>query len=324
MEREFKYLRDKHGEAGARDIFEKICIELFQSKFKDTHGVRVTRGDGGIDIFVGDFDKEIDVYQCKYFVDGVGKSQEQQIKESYKSVINTDKYKAKSWFLCLPCILSIEEQKWWSSWKTSSFSADGIPITLYDGSYLITELKKAELYDREFDDDIRNSLDKILEYINVEKQRIYDEIIYSINDFDDVDYDECIFIKKLQSANITDTNSCKNEFFNAEIAKSAIESKGVEAELKVYKQLKQKIQSMWGTQYRLYANETDGNNLLAQTYLRIEDSDTTTLKSLNEVNLIAKKGVLHQLANECSVGWIKDYSKKLEEYLLREKDGEHF
>lgn len=323
MERDFKYLRDKYGEAGARDIFEKICVELFQSKFEHTHGVKVTQGDGGIDIFVGDFDKEIDVYQCKYFIDGVGNSQHSQIKGSYKRVIDSDKYKVKTWNLCLPCILSIEEQKWWSTWRTSSVKANDIPITLYDGSYLITELKKAGIYDRVFDEDIRNSLNEILEYINSERQRIYEEIIYSINDFEDIDYDECTFIKKLESANITDTNSCKNEFFNAEIAMCAIESKDDKDEQKVYKQLKMKIQSIWGTQYRLYAHETDGNNLLANTYLRIEDIDTTTLESLNEVNLIAKKGILHQLADECTVGWQKDYSKKLEEFLVREKEGEH-
>lgn len=25
MERDFRYLRDKHGDAGAREVFEKIC-----------------------------------------------------------------------------------------------------------------------------------------------------------------------------------------------------------------------------------------------------------------------------------------------------------
>ncbi|KLU65771.1 hypothetical protein DEAC_c24010 [Desulfosporosinus acididurans] len=322
MQRDFRYLRDKYGEAGARDIFEKICIKLFQSKFENTYGVRVTQGDGGIDVFVGDFDEEINVYQCKYFIDGVGNSQKEQIRDSFKTVVESDAYKAKSWYLCLPCILSVEEQKWWSTWKTRSSSSFGISIMLYDGSYLITELIKADLYDREFDEDIRNMLKEVLEYINFERQRIYDEIIYSINDFEDVDYDECIFIKKIESAKITDTGSCKNEFFNAEISKSILESKGDETELRVYRQLKMKIQSIWNTQYRLYANESDGNKLLAQTYMRIEDSDTTTLESLNEINLLAKKGILHQLADECTVGWIKNYGKKLEEYLLREKEGE--
>ncbi len=71
MERDFRYLRDKYGEAGAREVFEKICIQLFQLKFESTYPVKVSQGDDGIDIFVGDFDKEIDIYQCKYFIEGI-------------------------------------------------------------------------------------------------------------------------------------------------------------------------------------------------------------------------------------------------------------
>lgn len=321
MERDFRYLRDKHGDAGARDVFEKICTQLFQSKFENAYRVEVHQGDDGIDIFVGDFEKEIDVYQCKYFIEGIGESQQQQIRDSYKTAKKTDNYKVKAWFLCLPCILTIEEHKWWSGWTTRTFNSDGIPITLYDGSYLIKELKKMGLYETAFDEDIRNYLNQILEYMNSEKERIYNEIILNINDFSDIDYYSCIFIKKLESANITDNNSCKNEFFNAEIAKSAIESKGDDRDIKVYRQLKMKIYSIWETQYRLYADENDGNNLLAQTYLRIEDNDTTTLKSLDEINLIAKKGILHQLADDCSIGWITEYLRKLEEFLIKQKEG---
>lgn len=55
MERDFRYLRDQHDEAGAREIFEKICTELLQAQFEsEAHNIRVTQGDGGIDILVGD------------------------------------------------------------------------------------------------------------------------------------------------------------------------------------------------------------------------------------------------------------------------------
>lgn len=62
MERDFRYLRDQHGEAGAREIFEKICTDLFQSWFgSDAHNIRVSQGDEGIDVLVGDFTKPIAV-----------------------------------------------------------------------------------------------------------------------------------------------------------------------------------------------------------------------------------------------------------------------
>lgn len=322
MERDFRYLRDKHSDAGAREIFEKICTKLLQTKFESSYSVKVSHGDDGIDIFVGDLNKDVDVYQCKYFIDGIGKSQKQQIRGSYKSAKEAKNYKVNKWFLCLPCILTIEEHKWWSNWKTRTFNLDSIPITLCDGSFLINELKRLGLYETTFDDDIRNTLSEILLYLNSEKERIYNEIIFNISDFTDMDYDGCIFMKKLESANITNNNNCKNEFFNAEIAKCIIESKGNDEDLKVFKQLVMKVYSLWDTQFRLYANEKDGNNLLAQTYLRIEDNDTMALKALDEINLVAKKGILHQLADGCSIGWVIDYTKKLEDFLAMEKEGE--
>ena len=322
MQRDFRYLRDKYGIAGAREIFEKVCTQLFQSKYSNAYPVKVSKGDDGIDIFVGNYNESIDVYQCKYFIDGIGSSQQKQIRESFKTAINSNNYKLNSWTLCLPCILTINEHKWWSNWKAQQSNINKILINLYDGSYLISELIKIGLYDRVFDEDIRNTLNEIASYLNSEKQRIYNEIIHNINDFEEIDYNNCIFIKKLENANITNISSCKNEFFNAEIAEYSIKCKGDERDLKVYQQLKMKIYSIWDTQFRLYANDTDGNELLARTYLRIEDTDTTTLKSLDEINLIAKKGILHQLADECSIGWLKDYQKKLEEFLAIEKEGE--
>lgn len=150
MERDFSYLKDKYGKAGAREKFEKICTELFKAKFDNTYNVRVNNGDGGIDIFVGDFTEEIDVYQCKYFINGIGKSQKEQIKESFKKAIDSDEYKITNWYLCVPCELSKEEHKWWSNWKKEMKEKHLINIDLYDGEDLLRELEKNDLYDKHF------------------------------------------------------------------------------------------------------------------------------------------------------------------------------
>lgn len=33
MQRDFRYLRDQYGDAGARDIFESICTQLLQARY---------------------------------------------------------------------------------------------------------------------------------------------------------------------------------------------------------------------------------------------------------------------------------------------------
>lgn len=313
MERDFRYLRDKYTDAGAREVFEKICIKLMQCKSNNTYPVEVSQGDGGIDIFVGNFDDCIDVYQCKYFIDGIGNAQQCQIRESFITAVTSNKFRCKNWFLCIPSILNIKEHTWWWGWKRKMEQKYNISITLYDGSFLIKELKEYDLYNTIFDNDTIILLNEILSYLQ-DKKRCYQEEIYEIDDLSDLDYDDCIFIKKLESANIGDTDMCKKEFFNAEIVKSSIESKGNMEETRMFSQLTSKVHSVWSAQYRLYGNESDGNILLGKTYERIEDLDTTTLQASDEISLIAKKGILHQLSDDCKVGWLKNYIERLEEY----------
>ena len=318
MERDFRYLRDKYTDEGARSVFEDICTQLFQAKFKNAYPVRVTQGDGGIDIFVGDFNGEIDVYQCKYFIDGINDSQKAQIRDSYTTAKESNKYKVKNWYLCVPCTLSIKEFTWWSGWKSRKQTSDGIPIGLYDGSYLLGQLKKYDIYKSAFDDDIRNNLEEILSHLCSEKERIFNEIIVTLNADESDAFDNLIFVKKLECANINNIDVCKNDFFNAEIAQQSIQSKGDERTINIYKQLKIKVHSFWNTQYMRYKSHNDGNELLSRTYERIEDADNAALKSIDEINLLAKKGMLHQLAEDCSVGWLSDYQEKLEHYLAKE------
>lgn len=313
MERDFRYLRDKHGDAGARDIFEKICVELFQNMYNNAYPVMASPGDDGIDILVGDLAESIIVFQCKYFIDGIGASQKRQIKESYEMV--TGKYKVKEWYLCVPNIFTVSDHKWWSDWKTLQRESAEIEIGLYEGSLLICQLKKYDIYKIVFDEDIRNSLEVIEKYLLEENSRIFEEVILDINEFDSVSYDDCIFVKMLESAKIMDTSEFKNDFFNAEIVRQKIVSKGNNKELRIYDQLKMKLFSLWSTQYRMYKNDEDGNILLANTYMRVEDLDESTLKSIDEINLLAKKGMLHQLAEDKRIGWVENFLKKLNDYI---------
>ena len=312
MERDFRYLRDKYGDAGAREIFEKICVRLFQKKYENAYGVKASPGDDGIDILIGDLNKEINVYQCKYFIDGINTSQKNQIKESYNKV--TGKYNVKEWYLCIPIIFTVENHKWWSEWK-SLRKQDNIKIELYDGSRLLMLIKENDMFDEIFDEKERIILNEIHDYLLESNSRIFNEVLYDINNCPDAFYDECIFVKMLESANITEIDSYKNDFFNAEIVRQKIVSKGQKDEYRVYEQLLQKIFSVWRTQYNIYKQKNDGNELLNNTYLRVEDLDSTTLSSIDEISLLAKKGMLHQLADEKKLGWVENYLEVLEDYL---------
>lgn len=323
MERDFRYLREQHGDAGAREIFEKICSQLFASLYgSDAHNIKASQGDEGIDILVGDFSAPIDIFQCKYFVDGLGSSQKQQISHSFERAYGSSMFKMKRWVLCLPCELTAKEFQWWSEWKNGATELHGIQIELYDGCYLITQLKKQEIYASAFDDDVRLKLDEILQSFAFQKQRQLDEIIVILNEIDATQYDDMIFVRKLENANITEIDGCKRDFFNAELAEQSVKSQGDVEQIRLMGKLKSKVYSVWQTQYRQYKHETDGTELLTRVYERIENMDSTTLDTtLSQYSMLAKKGILHQYAENCSIGWLIDYAAKLEQYLVEVRTG---
>lgn len=108
-----------YGVAGAREQFEQLCLQLIKTVVPSAKGVRADPGDGGVDIFVGNWDdpEGIHVFQVKYFPNGVKESQKHQIRSSFQHCVNNPHFITKQWTLCLPVELSEEETAWFSRWK---------------------------------------------------------------------------------------------------------------------------------------------------------------------------------------------------------------
>ena len=326
MEYDFKYLVTKYELAGAREKFEKICIEVFQEEFGPlAKEVVVSQGDDGIDVLVGDLDDRPSIYQCKFFIDGIGDSQKQQIRESFRKVI-TKHPNISSWYLCVPIGLKINELSWWSIWKSEMKAKHEIKIELCDGAFLLKEFKKCSSYKSTFDDDIRNDLEQIKMSIEASNKRVYEEILYGEDEIDEISqmYNDTIFVSMLKSAKITEVDDFKIYFSNAEIARHESLIKDDINGKKQYDNLRKKIYSIWKTQYRLYKHPNDGNNLINQTYLRIEDLDSSTIESpISDFNLLAKKGILHQLADDKKLGWIDNFIEVLDKYMEGKDAGDN-
>lgn len=117
------------GLAGARDKFEDMVSQLIHVVRPDSQRVRVVRGDAGLDSFDGSLSDPlgIDVFQMKFFPDGIEKSQKNQIRDSFASARDSKKFKVKSWTLCLPIDMSADETEWFEDW-TKTQSSTGIVI----------------------------------------------------------------------------------------------------------------------------------------------------------------------------------------------------
>jgi hypothetical protein len=119
-------LRIIYGIAGAPERFEELVTMLVKGEYPSATKVRTDRGDGGIDVYVGEFTapEGIDVYQAKYFVEEIGESQKDQIRGSFTRIQRNSEFKAKSWTLCLPINMSPKEAKWFEGWKAKQTGID--------------------------------------------------------------------------------------------------------------------------------------------------------------------------------------------------------
>jgi hypothetical protein len=114
-------LERMYGLAGAREKFDQLCGQLIRSEFPEARGIRVHRGDGGVDVYDGKFTDAagIHVFQAKFFLAGLKEAQKQEIRESFKRCITNPDFVTNHWTLCLPINLSIEETKWFEQWAAS-------------------------------------------------------------------------------------------------------------------------------------------------------------------------------------------------------------
>lgn len=174
MERDFNWLWENLKE-GARQKFEDICYDIYSSEFPDAdvHKVKITQGDGGIDIYIDEEDGEYTIIQCKYFLKYLDDNRKNQIRDSFKKAVSNNTM--DNWILCVPMDFSHKEHSWWREWKEKQKSK-GITIKLHDASKLMKLIKKHNLYEEYFST-VRIDQDFIREVASVdEKTEIHNRL----------------------------------------------------------------------------------------------------------------------------------------------------
>lgn len=157
-----------------------------------------------------------------------------------------------------------------------------------------------------------SKFDKLLIENQIEIHEYMDPYLYELEeDY----YKDFVFVEKLEAAQIFEHQFCQEEFYHAEILSNAVKSKDVKSEVLELARLKKDVKSYWQSQYLGYTDENSGALLLSNVYQQIELLADTTLnsKKLN-ASLYAKKGMLHQWADECKLGWVKNYKQNLSVY----------
>ena len=134
QEIDFGLLIKKHGLASTREFFEELTFSLLSAD--DPAGeykrVRPNPGDRGRDITSGRITKDLRVWQCKFFPDGLLEVQKGQIRSSFSDVMKkaeADRIRISEWTLCLPIDLETDEINWFDRWAERQETNYGLKIS---------------------------------------------------------------------------------------------------------------------------------------------------------------------------------------------------
>ena len=127
---------------GAEHCFEHVVSSILRTTEPDARGVRVHRGDDGVDMCTGSWGEsgELDVFQIKFFTTQWGDSQKQQIRDSFTRASEAGSYNLRSWTLVVPTTLTARDHQWFDAWRREK----SVPIHLMDGAELNDRLRLPE------------------------------------------------------------------------------------------------------------------------------------------------------------------------------------
>lgn len=298
----FLQLTIEGGLEGGREKFERLIRQLTGLRYPSARRVAANPGDWGIDVFVGEIDGLLMVWQAKYFIEGVDKSQQNQIRESFDQVLKKSKdegFKLSTWTLCIPVELDPEALKWWTGWRRRTSKKHDVRIELQDAGDLETLLISPDARH------IRSEYFPTAQPAATEPLELHELPV-------GVDFDDMLFVKQLQAANILETESAKLQFFNAEALSREIADKRIPTHLAAHKAERADIASMWEDRYNAESQvPDDGSGLLPNLHPEVMKSIERRHDQASDehvpFHLVHRKGTMQQIVQDARAGWIRDF-----------------
>ncbi len=308
----FETHRVRANPAGARHDFEVMIGLLVRAVRRGVtvRSVEANPGDWGIDVFIGDLSGSTSIWQAKYFIDGVGASQKQEIRDSFASVVKNSAeqgFTVQQWVLCIPRSMDGPTTKWWDGWKRRKTRETGILIELWDETELrgLLSTPDAGSVRRHFyDPRPARSEAAIVDLGNGDAERL----------------ETALFIRQLRAAGQVEVAAAKHQFFNAELMAREIVDKGVPAEVEALAAADAVVHGVWEEHFNEACEAHEGLRLpgLHPKVMREVRAQHPVLGMNLPAGLVHTCGLMHRVVDNRRAGWVRDWRQIAEEHVHTE------
>lgn len=309
-------LRARLGIEAARAEFEKLVEDIVNLKHPDVRAVRANPGDWGIDAFVGELTQggSVMIWQAKYFIDDFGKTQKDDVTESYKSAMKAatqQGYKVDAWTLCIPRTLDGPETAWWTNWKRRR-AKDGPVLELMDEGEIRRRLMvpgAAHVRDYYFSPVVVVPTGATGS-AEATKVRALQELA------DDSRFDNALFVHQMEVAKLPDTRAAREAFFNAEILTQEVEDKAVPTELANLSNWRVRVDSTWSNAFNGACQTADSDALpgLFQNVMDAIEQRHHDESAALRASVVHGIGIMHQRVDDERAGWVRNWREVAESH----------
>jgi hypothetical protein len=306
-----------NGEEFGRVDFHRMLTALIKVKQPTATEVRADPGDWGIDTYVGSLVGRVSVWQSKYFHGRIGPSQQAQIRASFTSAMkhaNDHGHTVESWTLCVATTLSAPERKWWEG-KARAWRREhpGLRIDLWDEPALRTLLMSPDAADvfNEFYGPARDwSASPAVPAVPA---------VPSLRDTPA--YADALFMRQLDVAGASETDTQRQAYFSAEILARDIAGRAVPAQVAALLELDAEVHALW-EEHWLDPARTPIAEDYGPSALRLLAAVLAALRRLTPPPPVPARtphvrGMLHRVVEDGRAGWVHDWRQIAGEHRAR-------
>lgn len=247
-------------------------------------------------------------------IDDFGKTQKDDVTESYKSAMKAateQGYKVDAWTLCIPRTLDGPETTWWTNWKRRR-AKDGPVLELMDEGEIRRRLMvpgAAHVRDYYFSPVVVVPTGTASTSGHAEVRALQELA-------DNSRFDNALFVHQMEVANLPDTRAAREAFFNAEILTQEIEDKAVSTELANLSNWRVRVDSTWSNAFNS-ACQTAGGDALPGLFQNVMDAieqrhhdEAAALRA----SVVHGIGIMHQRVENERAGWVRNWQELAESH----------